>query len=477
MTSAVHHWSALESWEALQRGEVTPTELVEASLLRIDRFDGEIGAFATVEAGPAIERAAALSAGSSRAAILWGLPVAEKDLSAREGRRTTFGSRAFADAVPRSSDRTARALDAAGAVSVGATCTPEFGLAGYTISTLYGPTSIPGFPGLGAGGSSGGAAAAVAAGFVPFAVGSDGGGSIRIPAAACGLVGLKPSRGRLPSHGGTDSLAGLVTAGPLARTVADVALLFEALLERDTGRVPHPYAVGAPDAPDSFLAAAVRAEGRFRIAVCRDSPWQGVQDIVLDPAAERALDLTIEQLTALGHEINEVALPDAHAYPDAFGTVWQVGAASIALSDAQAALVEPLTAWLRTRGAAHSSVVLADALAALTAFERAVIEAFAPFDAVLTPGLAMTPRPNDWWDLEDGEANFAQQVAYAPFSSYANVTGLPSISLPVHRTTEGLPMAAQLIGQPGGEATLLAIAGQVERRIPWRDEVESRMPS
>lgn len=461
----LHHLTALEQLDWLRRGEVSPRELAAHYLERIARLDPGLGAFAEVTADAALARADAVAAAPSRAAALWGLPFADKDLVARAGVPTRYGSRAFADFVPESTDELATHLDAAGGISLGKSSAPEFGLPSYT-EPLAGPIARnPYDPRRSAGGSSGGAAVAVAAGLLPFAPGSDGGGSIRIPAAATGLVGLKPSRGRIPAGGGGfASLAGLVVPGPIARTVADAALLLDALVDA----APWHHATAAPRWDGgAYLNAAVRGEGRFQLAVTTDSPWSGFVDLALDPGASSALDRAVTELAALGHGVEELALPAEPGYPGAFRTVWQAGAAALPLDDAQLALVEPLTRWLVERGRAVPAAELVGALAELAAFERRLIGALAPFDAVITPALALDPRPLGWYDAEDAERNFAQQVAYTPYTSMVNVAGLPAISLPVHETPDGLPMGVQLIGRPGGEHVLLAIGAQLERRLHW----------
>ena len=195
----LHHLTAQEQADWLRRGDVSPTELTTHYLERIARLDGELGAFTTVTADAALARAAYVESTLSRALALWGVPLGDKDLSARAGVRTTYGSRLFETFVPTESDEIVTALDDAGAISLGKTNAPEFGLPSYTESLVAPPARNPYDTALGAGGSSGGAVVAVAAGLLPVAPGSDGGGSIRIPAAATGLVGLKPSRGRVPA--------------------------------------------------------------------------------------------------------------------------------------------------------------------------------------------------------------------------------------------------------------------------------------
>src|SRR5690554_126724 len=229
--SALHDLTAIQQREALARGDVTPTELASHYLDRIQRLGEHLGAFITVTPDAALERASALESSGrpgpdgAAAQPLWGLSLADKDLVSRAGVRTTFGSRAFKSFVPDASDPLALALDAAGGVSLGKTNTPEFGMPSHTENLVAEPSRNPWSLDLGSGGSSGGAATAVAAGLLPFAPGSDGGGSVRIPAAATGLVGIKPSRGLVPSGTGIDGLGGLTVPGPLARTVADAAMM------------------------------------------------------------------------------------------------------------------------------------------------------------------------------------------------------------------------------------------------------------
>jgi amidase len=464
----LHELTALALWQELQSGRVSPREVASHYLDRIERLNPELGAFVTVTRERALARAEDVAAHVSKTAPLWGLPSGDKDLWLRAGVPTGFGSRAFADHVPDTSDEIVETLDAAGAVSLGKTNAPEFGLPAYTESLAAPPARNPWDPRLGAGGSSGGAAVAVASGMLPFAPGSDGGGSVRIPAAACGLVGLKPSRGLVPAGSGIDSLGGLVVDGPLARTTADAALLLDGMIARIGGRIDHHYALRAPyDDDGPFLGAAVRGEGRFQLGVMTTSAWDDAYDIVIAPEARAALEAAVDAFASIGHGVEQTALTTDPTYAPAFRTIWQAGAARVPLDGPALDLLEPLTAWLVRRGRELSARELGEALSALTAYERSFIAQLRSFDAVLTPALAMTPRPVGWYDAEDGERNFAQQVQYTPFTSMVNVSGLPAIVLPIAETDDGLPMGVQLIGRPGGERTLLSLAAQLERRVRW----------
>lgn len=479
----LHEVTALDLGELLRRREVSAEEVVRHFLHRIERGNPLVGALTGVEADRALARARALDTAGERIAPLWGLPIVDKELVRRAGQRTTFGSRLLADSIPTVDDELVQHLDAAGAISLGTSAAPEFGLPSYTESRVAPPTRSPYALDRGAGGSSGGAAAAVAAGLVPFAPGSDGGGSIRIPAAACGVVGLKPSRGRVPASSGLDRLAGLVVAGPIARTVADAALMLDALVAAG----PWPHATHAPVDPPlasggahpssgPFLGAAVRGEGRYQLGVMTASPWQEDVPITVAPEARWALERAVEGFAALGHGLDEIDLAPEPDYGRHFRTIWKASAAGIpARTESELALLEPLTRWLVDQGRAMSAVELMGALEWLAGFERRVIERLRGVDAVLTPALAMTPRPLGWFDPLDAERNFAQQVQYTPWTSFVNVAGLPALVLPVGVTPPdaadpGMPMAVQLIGRPGGEATLLSLGAQWERsgrgRIP-----------
>lgn len=452
----LHDLSLAAQVGALRAGTLSPIDLTEHYLGRIARF-ADLGAFAEVTPDAARRRSARLQESPAHGA-LWGIPLADKDLVARAGVPTRYGSRSRAGLVPTASDPLADALDAAGAVNVGKTSTSEFGLTGFTEPLIHAPARDPWRLSSGAGGSSGGAAVAVAAGLLPAAVGSDGGGSIRIPSATVGVVGLKPSRGRLPIGSGFDSPDGLSVTGPIARTVEDAALLLDALV----GLAPFTYATAAPG-HGPFIDATARDPRGLRIGVTTVSPWDDDEDIRLDADARTAFETAATGLSDAGHEVTDAAW-HPFGYAALFHVLWRASAARIPLSEDDMSLVEPLTAWLVREGRRLSSLDLLDGLAAARAFERRTIADFARFDAVLTPALAQSPQPIGSYAGHTPERTFAMQVEYAPYSSFVNVAGLPALTLPVTTDATGHPVSVQLIGRPGGEATLLSIAAQLEER-------------
>jgi amidase len=451
--SRLHDLSLVAQTQALRTGEISPAELTAHYLERIERLDG-LGAFAEVTAESARQRASDLE--HSARGALWGIPLADKDLVARAGVPTRYGSRSRVDHVPTASDPLAEALDAAGSVNIGKTSTSEFGLTGFTEPLIHPPACDPWRPSMGAGGSSGGAAVAVAAGLLPAAVGSDGGGSIRIPSATVGVVGLKPSRGRLPIGSGFDSPDGLSVTGPIARSAEDAGFLLDALV----ALAPFPYATAAPGR-GPFAEAARSLPARLRIGATTVSPWDDDEDIRIHPDARAAFETTTSWLSDAGHEVTDAAW-HPEGYAELFHVLWRASAARIPLSDADVPLVEPLTAWLVEEGRRLTALDLLGGLTAARAFERRTIVDFSRFDVVLTPALAQAPQPLGAYAGHSPERTFALQVEYAPFSSFVNVAGLPAVTLPVTRDATGHPVSVQLIGRPGGEATLLSLAAQME---------------
>jgi len=423
--SALHDLSALDQGAAVRRGEVSPRELASHYLDRAD----EVGAFVTRTPELALARAASLVPVPGGAGPLYGVPTAIKDLNLTAGVRTTFGSAAFADFVPEVSDAVTLSLEVAGMVSLGKTNTPEFGSPCYTEPDVAPPAVTPWDRTRMAGGSSGGAAAAVAAGLVPVAQGSDGGGSIRIPAACCGLVGLKPTRGRISGYPMYGEVTGLATAGTLARTVRDAAALLDVLAGR---RVGDP--AWAPPPAEPFLASCDREPGHLRIARFVEPV---ITDAAVDPECVAAWETASTLLASLGHEVEDIPVPMPREAVPTFETCWAVLTALSVVPPEKEVLLRPLTT-------------------------------LAPYDAVLTPTLAVPPLPvGAIRDDANPAADFAAQKAFTPWTSAWNVTGMPAVSLPLHWTPEGLPVGVMLAARPAEEGLLLALAAQVEAASPW----------
>ncbi|MET4542640.1 amidase [Arthrobacter bambusae] len=466
--------TAVELRDALASGEVSAREATSHFLAAIDSTNKQLGAFLTVTADQAMTDARSAdelhaqfvrSDRRNELPPLHGMPTAFKDLTDVAGVPTTHGSAALEHKPALEDGALAATLKAHGVISLGKTQVPEFGLTAYSENRVAPPSRNPHSLARSSGGSSGGSAAAVAAGLVPFAPGTDGGGSIRIPAGACGLVGLKPGRGVVPSGASAGDAAKLVVAGPLAKTAADAALLMDALVPRGQ----------APDG--GYLANVGRAPGPLRIGVTLDSPWAGIYPFQIEEEAMDALSLGIRLLEKAGHMVTEAEIRYDNRYPEAFTTAWTAGVGSARIAPQREALLTPLTRTFRRRAQQRSTLKVNEALGFLRQFEHDTIAQYSDWDLMLMPTLAQTPRPIGWftggghsgelWPSEwagDADEDYKRQCEYAPWSSMVNVCGLPAISIPVHRTQGGLPMGIQLIGRPGSELVLLQLAAVLEIR-------------
>jgi amidase len=460
--SRPHDLTLLEQAAAVRRREVSPVELVEHYLSRIEALDETVGAFVTVTA----ERALDTARESERALAgdglppLFGVPTAIKDLNLVAGVPTSFGTSIWPPRDLGIDDAVSARLKAAGLICLGKTNTPEFGLPCYTEPDVAPPARTPWDLDRSAGGSSGGAAAAVAAGLVPAAQGSDGGGSIRIPASVCGLVGIKTSRGRVSSAPMSAEISGLSVNGPIARTVRDAAALLDAM----AGPAESDWQWAPPPAT-SFLAACDEPPGRLRIGRY-STPV--IADASVHPDCIAAYEAASELLAGLGHEVVDHTPTFTPDLVPAFETVWSTEFLSLPIEPADEARTRPLTRWIRERGRSVSAQQLYAALANLRRAVRGELEACSGYDAVLTPTLASPPvLVGELRDDEDPEADFEAQKRFTPYTSPYNMSGQPAVSLPMHWTTAGLPIGVQLVGRPYGEATLLRLSAQVEAAAPW----------
>jgi len=452
---------ALELAARVRAREVSPVELTELYLDRIGRIDPQLNAFVTVDADGALATARAAESSPSDAPF-HGVPLSVKDLHETAGLRTTYSTKALAQFVPAADAAVVRRLRGAGFVVLGKTNTPELGTIAVTESELNGACRNPWDPSRTAGGSSGGAAAATAAGLCPAAHGSDGGGSIRNPPSCCGLVGVKPARGRVsPAPYGSGAL-GLGTSGPLARTVRDAAALLDVMAGYEPG---DSYVAPGPERP--FLAECELEAGRLSVAFTTQPPVQ----VPIDDACADAVRSAAQLIAELGHDVREQTPPwKSDDLLVDFVRVWQVGPAVAGIDDVS--LLEPINRALAEDARATPSPDLTRAIQRLQQVARSVVAFWNDVDVVLTPTLALPPVPVGWTfgDTEgDPHAAFAKQILFTPFTPLVNVTGQPALTLPLHWSEDGLPIGVQLIGGPFAEATLLRLAAQLERARPWAD--------
>ncbi len=445
-------------------GELRAREVVTESLERIEGMNPKLNAFVEIDADGALAAADEIEPGDERPFA--GVPIAIKANTPVAGRALTFGSKFLADHRAGHSAYLVRRLQEAGFVIVGITSMPEFGILPTTEPREGGPTRNPYDTDRTPGGSSGGAAAAVASGMLPVAHGNDGGGSLRIPASCCGLVGLKPSRGRV-SRGPDLGDSFLACDGVLTRTVAETAQLLDVLAGYEVGD-----ASWAPRPAEPYTLAARRDPGRLRIAMSADNALEA--DV--DPECMRGMHETADLLAALGHEIEEAspALPGKDTlrlFIGAFGPAVSLqltyGELLAGRSPAEDE-IEPLSRVLADLARGMSSVEYLACVAQLQALARGVVAFFAEYDVLLTPALAERPLPIGECDGlgDDPMADLARSGRFTPFTALFNVTGQPAISVPAGFGEDGLPTNAHLVGKPLGEDTLLQIASQLEVARP-----------
>jgi amidase len=464
--------TALELADSIAGGQLSPVEITDHYLDRIDRLNADTGAFYTVTAELAREQAAAaekLAADCRRTGdeaslpALNGVPIPIKDLNMVAGVRMTMGCSLFADTIAPEDDYVVAELRKAGIVITGKTATPEFGLPCYTETKIGPPARTPWDLSRSAGGSSGGAAAAVASGLAPAAQGSDGGGSIRIPASVCGLFGIKPSRGRISGGPLMPDLSGLSTDGPIARTVADAAHLLDVMTCSYPGDM---YIL--PPLPDgeTFLGHARREPGKLRIgrSLTNVVPGATVHDDCV-AAYEDASKL----LADLGHEVSDVELPFGSDAVPMFELLWYSMATLAPIDPAQEEELLPLTRYLRAKGAKVTAAELIFAQAYLQGVMRPAMALLNSYDAFLSPTLASPPVPVGYFDEVDPAENFERQKRFTPYTALYNISGQPAVNLPLYWNAAGLPIGVMLAGRLGDEATLIALSAQIEAARPWRD--------
>jgi len=450
----------------VRRRKVSPRELLDRAIALVEHLQPSINAIAVKDYDFARSELQRLDPSAPFA----GVPFLLKDLwVALAGTVSTNGSK-FYDGVRADYDgELVRRFRAAGLVILGKAASPELGLSPSTESALHGAVRNPWNTARTAGGSSGGSAAAVAAGIVPLAHASDGGGSIRIPAACCGLFGLKPSRGRVPFPVRRfEGWAGLSTHFAVTRSVRDAAALLDAVAGPDVGA---PF-LAAPG-PGEFLAATRTRARKLRIARL-PQPLSGT---AVDPACARAVEEAAALCTRLGHQVRDAAPPlDFKTYNAAFGTVLAVQALA-SLRDREAQLgractpddVEPVT-WMIAQSARQiDGVMYARAREVFDQTARRMGEFLRDYDLILSPTLAKPPIELGRLALSSTDfQQFAQEAStFSPYTALANITGQPAMSVPLAMSGEGLPIGVMLQGRFGEESTLLSLAASLEREQPW----------
>jgi amidase len=468
----IHDLTVTELAAAIRGGEVSPVQVTDHYLDRIDRIGEKVGAFYTVTH----DLARAQAAVAEQSVTAWrrdgqpagglppltGVPVPIKDLNQVAGVRMTLGSTVYAAHVPTEDDYVVAELRTAGIIITGKTATPEFGLPCYTETAIGPPARTPWDLTRSAGGSSGGAGAAVAAGLAPAAQGSDGGGSIRIPASVCGLFGIKPSRGRISSGPLNPDLAGLSTDGPLARTVADAALLLDVMAGNYPGDM---YTQPPLPAGETFAGYARREPGRLKIARSLSVAVPGAE---VHPDCVAAWEEASDLLASLGHEVTDIELPFGEDTVGPFITLWYAMATLVPVGPDQVGQLLPLTQYLRAQGMELKAADLMFAQAYLQAVTRSALATLNAYDAILTPTLAQPPVPVGYFDEVSPAENFERQKRFTPWTALYNSSGQPAVSVPLHWTPAGLPIGVMLAGRMGAEGTLISLSAQLEAARPWR---------
>lgn len=447
----------------VRSGEVSADELLDAALARITRHNPALNAVVT----PLYDAARTAVAQGLPAGPFHGVPFLVKELVASvAGAATTSASRLYAHNMPTADSEIVARMRRAGLVLVGKTNSPEFGLSPSTESLLYGITRNPWRLELSPGGSSGGSAAAVAAGMVPLAHATDGGGSIRIPASCCGLFGLKPTRARVTAGPeGGEGLNGLAHQHVVSRSVRDSAALLDAI----AGPMPgDPYSAPPPERP--FLDEVGRAPGRLLIAFAKTAP----SGVPLDAQCVAAVEDAARLCEQLGHQVEEASPDyDASAVEQGFRTVITCNTLAniirVTGGELPTGLVEPMTRALAERGRSVSAAQYILTLQSLHRQSRRVAEFFGRYDLWLTPTLAQTPRPIGYFgiDTSDVQAWLDKLAAYLPFTYLFNVTGQPAASVPLYWTPDDVPVGVQFAARYGDEALLLRLAAQLEAARPW----------
>ena len=445
---------------------VSPVELVELVYERIERLDGKLNAFLTLnreEATAGAREAEQAVMNGADLGPLHGVPISVKDLEMTKGLRTTGGSLVYKDRVPEVDSAVVERVRRSGAIIIGKTNTPEFGLLGHTRNRLGDDCRNPWDTSTTTGGSSGGAGAALAAGLGPLATGSDGGGSIRIPASFCGVYGIKPSQGRVPRYAGAPgpvSANQTSQSGPMSRTVLDSALLLRALAGHDPRDV-----VSLRDAPGDLAAATRRDVKGLRVGLSMDFGYAGV-----DPEVRDSVEGAAKVFEELGCSVENADLDLDHPY-DTFMTIF--GANSLVAYGAlmesnRDDLTDYTRQWLED-GASTTGAQYASALGMIDRMKSKLADMHELYDIVLSPTAASTAFPVGEPPSRIGDVDLDPFFGYVQFTAVINLIGNPAASVPCGFSSAGLPIGLHIIGRPRDDATVIAASAAFERARPWAD--------
>ncbi|NEP22926.1 amidase family protein [Moorena sp. SIO3I6] len=449
---------ALDQAQLIRKGEISPLELVQLYLERIEALNPQLGSYFTVASEMALADAKAKTeqlaqtTDTSKLPPFFGVPIAIKDLRAVEGLPCSFGVAALKDNIANYDDGVITRIKQAGFIILGKTATSELGSLPYTEPPGFPPARNPWNLDYTPGGSSGGSAAAVAAGLSPIAQGSDGGGSLRGPAFCCGLVAIKPTRGRISSAPVGDFQSGIASIGPMARTVADAAALLDVMSGYITG---DPYWL--PDPEISFLEATHQQLDNLRISFATSIKPMGEASAV----CEKIVVETVQRLEGMGHLV-ERGCPDFSDIVEPFKTVWQAGVTSAGIP---LEALSPINRWIAEQSGTAGEYL--QAVTKLQIIARQIVGFFNNYDVLVLPTYLHPPiRVGEWDDLsyEETLENIINWIGPCP---PFNATGLPAIAIPVGFDDKGLPVGIQLVGPPASEATLLALAAQLEAANLW----------
>jgi amidase len=452
--------------ELLRKRELRPREVAEFFLARIEQLNPMLGAFVTITPERALadaDRLEKLSRSDADALALFGVPYSIKDLSWTKGIRTTMGSKNFSNFIPPEDSEYVARLSRGGGIMLGKTSTPEFGARPTTEGGFCPTARNPWNLEHTAGGSSGGAAAASAAALGPLHQGSDGGGSIRIPSACCGVFGIKPSRGRITNAPiRAEGWGGCSTSGPMARTVRDAAWMLDVMAGPVVGD-----AYWAPPPKKPFIEAVNARPRKLRLATLCETAFADV-----DAETLAAFESSCQTLRSMGHSLEPIKL-DLSVLMEPTSAVAVAGIGSVEVEDPE--LIDPITRGTWKAGREITAAQYINALAMMHNRAREIVQRLAPYDALVTPTLTR-PAPKlgtmpsrNPWKIDKNGRQVHEIYTWTAFVFPFNATGQPAVSIPMGFNQAGLPLGLQVVGRPNDEAGIIALAAQFEEARPWQE--------